>query len=117
MACEFDLAVARGALLKMHTGKLRSQANFGDSHGLGRGGVFSVFFDREGSIWIGRDKRLSILKRGSPKFEDLPVSVHYITSMAQSRTGEIWVSDAWRTVHALSDTTPQGALHREKPRC
>ena len=39
--------------------------NFGNGHGLGHGGVFSVFFDREGSIWIGRDKRLSILKKAA----------------------------------------------------
>jgi len=34
--------------------------NFGKNHGLGAGGVFSVFFDRDESIWIGRDKKLFI---------------------------------------------------------
>ncbi len=93
----------------------RLQANrwvdYGAEHGLGSGGVFSVFFDREGSIWIGRDKRLSILKKGQPDFTDVPVSVHYVSSMEQSRSGEIWVSDAWRSVRPLSDTSPAGALH------
>jgi signal transduction histidine kinase/ligand-binding sensor domain-containing protein len=85
--------------------------DFGALHGLGSGGVFSVFFDREGGIWIGRDKRLSVLRQGDAKFSDVPVSVHYVSAMEQSRTGEIWVSDAWRSVRPLSDTSPQGVFH------
>ncbi len=50
-------------------------ADYGADHGLGSGGVFSVFFDREGSIWIGRDKRLSMLKKGQAQFTDVAVSV------------------------------------------
>ena len=93
----------------------RLQANrwidFGANHALGSGGVFSVFFDREGNIWVGRDKRLSVLKKGQAKFADVPVSVHYVSSMEQSRTGEIWIADAWRSVRPLSDTSPAGVLH------
>ncbi len=85
--------------------------DFGASHGLGGGGVFSVFFDREGSIWIGRDKRLSVLKKGQTRFTDAPVAVHYVSAMEQGRTGEIWVADAWRSVRPLSDTSLGGVLH------
>jgi signal transduction histidine kinase/ligand-binding sensor domain-containing protein len=85
--------------------------DFGGLHGLGGGGVFSVFFDREGSIWVGRDKRLSILKKGEKQFADVPVSVHYVSALEQSRTGEMWISDAWRSVRPLSDTSPEGVLH------
>jgi signal transduction histidine kinase/ligand-binding sensor domain-containing protein len=85
--------------------------DFGASHGLGTGGVFSVFFDREGNIWVGRDKRLSVLRKGQLKFTDAPVSVHYVSSMEQSRTGEVWISDAWRSVRPLSDTSAAGVLH------
>jgi len=101
--------VAGGSkLLRLRGDKL---IDFGAAHGLGGGGVFSVFFDREGTIWVGRDKRLSVLKKGEAKFIDAPVSVHYVSAMEQSRSGEIWVSDAWRSVRPLSDTSPDGVLH------
>ena len=85
--------------------------DFGKRHGLGRGGVFSVFFDREDNIWVGRDKMLWVLKKSAPNFERTPAAVHYVSSMVQSRTGELWISDAWRSVRPLSDTSPQGVLH------
>jgi signal transduction histidine kinase/ligand-binding sensor domain-containing protein len=85
--------------------------DFGTLHGLSGKGVFSVFFDREGSIWVGQDKQLSFLKKGEARFRVVPVSVHYVSAMEQSRAGEIWISDAWRSVRPLSDNTQEGALH------
>ena len=85
--------------------------DFGKSHGIGPDGVFSALFDREGNIWVGRDKRLSVLRKGMPQLEDVPNPAHYVSSMVQSRSGEIWISDAWRSVHPLSDSSPAGVLH------
>ena len=85
--------------------------DFGKSHGLGRGGVFSVFFDREDNLWVGRDKMLWVLKKGASRFERFAADVHYVSSIVQSRTGELWISDAWRSVRPLSDTSPRGVLH------
>ena len=85
--------------------------DFGTDHGIGPYGVFSVLFDREGNIWIGRDKRLSILRKATGQLEDVPNPAHYVSAMAQSRTGEVWISDAWRAVRPLSDTSPEGVLH------
>jgi signal transduction histidine kinase/ligand-binding sensor domain-containing protein len=85
--------------------------DFGKGHGIGRFGVFSVLFDREENIWIGRDKRLSILRKATGQLEDVPNQVNYVSAMAQSRTGEIWISDAWRAVRPLSDASPEGVLH------
>jgi signal transduction histidine kinase/ligand-binding sensor domain-containing protein len=101
--------VAGGSKLLRLEGK--TWVDFGANHGLGGGGVFSVFFDREGGIWVGRDKRLSVLKHGGASFTDVPVPVHYASAMQQSRTGEIWIADAWRSVHPLSDTSHDGVLH------
>lgn len=84
-----------------------------EKFGLFSGGVFSVLFDREGNIWVGRDKRLAILRKGTNKFQDLPKPVHYASSMVQSRTGEIWIADAWRSVHTLSNNVTEGAFHLE----
>jgi signal transduction histidine kinase/streptogramin lyase len=85
--------------------------DFGTPHGLSGKGVFSVFFDHEGSIWVGQDKQLCVLKKGDPQFTVVPVPVHYVSAMEQSRTGEIWIGDAWRSVRPLSDTSPSGAFH------
>jgi signal transduction histidine kinase/ligand-binding sensor domain-containing protein len=85
--------------------------DFGKRHGIGRGGVFSLFFDRDGNIWIGRDKKLAVLRKSAAQFTVDPTPVHYVSSMAQSRTGELWITDAWRSVRPLSDTSPQGVLH------
>ena len=85
--------------------------DFGKSHGIGPDGVFSILFDREGNIWVGRDKRLSVLRKGTSQLQDVPNPAHYVSSMVQSRNGEIWISDAWRSVHPLSDSSPAGVLH------
>jgi ligand-binding sensor domain-containing protein len=87
--------------------------DFGKDHGIGRFGVFSVLFDREGNIWVSRDKRLSILRKAKGQLEDVPNQVQYVSSMAQSRDGEIWISDAWRSVRPLTNTSPEGVLHLE----
>lgn len=85
-------------------------ADFGKDHGIGPFGVFSVLFDREGNIWVARDKRLSILRRGMGQLEDVPQSVHYVSSMVQARDGAIWISDAWRSVRPLTNDSPEGVL-------
>jgi signal transduction histidine kinase/ligand-binding sensor domain-containing protein len=86
-------------------------ASLNGRFGLGGGGVFSVLFDREGNIWIGRDERLAILRKGSQRFANLPNPVHYVSSIVQSKTGEVWLADAWRSVRPLSDDSPNGAFH------
>jgi signal transduction histidine kinase/ligand-binding sensor domain-containing protein len=84
--------------------------NFGKEHGLGAGGVFSVFFDREENIWIGRDKKLCVLKKGAAEFTEVPASVHYVSSMIQNRNGDIWIGDAWRSVRRLGDDSSRRVL-------
>ena len=84
--------------------------DFGKDHGIGRFGVFSVLFDREGNIWVARDKRLSIVRKAKGQLEDVPSQVHYISSMVQTRDGAIWISDAWRSVRPLTNTSPDGVL-------
>ena len=84
--------------------------DFGKAHGIGPEGVFTVMFDREGNIWISRDKRLSVLRHGLGQLEDVPNQVHLVTSMIQSRDGEIWLGDAWRAIRRLSDTSVKGVL-------
>ena len=89
----------------------RQWINFGGNHGLSAsGGVFTVFFDQQENIWIGRDKRLVVLRKGAERFEEVPIPVHYISSMVQTRAGELWIADAWRSVRPLSDTSPNGVL-------
>jgi signal transduction histidine kinase/ligand-binding sensor domain-containing protein len=87
--------------------------DFGKNHGIGRFGVFAVMFDREGNIWVSRDKRLSILRQGKGQLEDVSNPVNYVSSMVQSRDGEVWFSDAWRSVRPLSNVSPEGVLPLE----
>jgi signal transduction histidine kinase/ligand-binding sensor domain-containing protein len=84
--------------------------DFGKDHGIGPEGVFAVMFDREGNIWISRDKRLSVLRHGLGQLEDAPNQVHLVSSMVQSRDGEIWLGDAWRAIRRLSDKSTKGVL-------
>jgi signal transduction histidine kinase/ligand-binding sensor domain-containing protein len=84
--------------------------NFGKEHGLGVGGVFSLFFDHEENIWIGRDKKLCVLKKGAAGFTEVPASVHYVSSIIQNRNGDIWIGDAWRSVRRLSDDSSRSIL-------
>lgn len=58
--------------------------NFGKEHGLGVGGVFSLFFDHQENIWIGCDKKLCVLRRGAAEFTEVPVAAHYVSSMVQT---------------------------------
>lgn len=84
--------------------------NFGKQHGLRGGGVFSVLFDHEGNIWMGRDKAVWVLRNGASEFERLPQDLHYVSSMIQSRSGEIWVADAWRSVRPLASQSADGVM-------
>ncbi|MBB5057434.1 signal transduction histidine kinase/ligand-binding sensor domain-containing protein [Granulicella aggregans] len=84
--------------------------DFGTAHGIGPEGVFAVMFDREGNIWISRDKRLSVLRHGLGQLEDVPNQVHLVTSMIQSRNGEIWLGDAWRAIRRFSDPSAKAIL-------
>jgi signal transduction histidine kinase/ligand-binding sensor domain-containing protein len=87
--------------------------DFGKAHGIGRFGVFCVLFDREGNIWVSRDKRLSILRKAKGQLEDVSEQVHFVSSMVQSRDGAIWISDAWRSVRPLSNHSSKGVLPLE----
>ncbi len=86
--------------------------DFGKSHGIGPDGVFSVLFDREGNN-LGRNetkgsRSCGKMRRNCKTYRN---PAHYVSSMVQSRSGEIWISDAWRSVHPLSDSSPAGVLH------
>ncbi|MGC2660078.1 MAG: two-component regulator propeller domain-containing protein [Bryobacteraceae bacterium] len=84
--------------------------DFGRDKGLGKGGVFSLFFDREGNIWVGQADRLCILRKGSHTFAEFPVSVRRVSAMAESAQGQIWICDAWRSVRPLQDPSVTGAF-------
>ena len=79
--------------------------NFGQAHGLGQGRVFSFLFDDDGTIWVAQDHRLMALRKNTNIFKKVPASVFFVSAMAETRKGQIWMADAWRTVRQVTQTS------------
>ena len=95
-----------GSVWVLAGGKLLTLTNttwvdFGRSHGLGEGNVFSIYFDREGTLWAAQDHRVMALPAGEKLFQPTPASVFFVSAMVESRSSGLLMADAWRSVKAL----------------
>ena len=100
-------ALAGGRLLTLRGDRW---VNFGQDRGLGQQAVFSLFLDRDETMWVAQDHRLMALGKNASNFKRMPASVFFVSAMAQTRKGEIWMADAWRTVRTVSQPPGKGTV-------
>jgi signal transduction histidine kinase/ligand-binding sensor domain-containing protein len=55
--------------------------------------ISSMLVARDGTVWLATDRRLQFLRRGGTRFEVTPFAVANGASMAEDRSGGIWLSD------------------------
>jgi hypothetical protein len=68
--------------------------DFGKDLGIGRFGVFSIPFDREGNIGSLETRGYPYFAKRKGNWMTFPIKSNLSDSMAQSRDGVIWISDA-----------------------
>ncbi|MEI9974716.1 MAG: histidine kinase [Ignavibacteriota bacterium] len=56
------------------------------------GGATAALVDRAGTLWIGTPDRVVFLTEGTEKFQRAADGLKYVTSLAQSLDGDVWMS-------------------------
>ena len=72
-------------------------------HGLTSDGLFSLFFDRNNSLWTADKGHVYELKTGESKFAEVKIPKGVVNQFAQLPDGNIWISDAWKNARPLHD--------------
>ncbi len=100
-------ATADGRL--MHLDGSRWQ-NYSAAHGLDSDGLYSLFFDRDGDLWTAAKQHVYVLRRGERRFVAVAEPGTTVNQFAQRPDGQIWVTDAWKSVRPLEPDgkRPQG---------
>jgi signal transduction histidine kinase/ligand-binding sensor domain-containing protein len=84
--------------------------NYSAVHGLSSQGLFSLFFDRDRTLWTAEKGHVFKLPRGSAKFAEVDLPSHQINQLVQLPDGAIWASDAWINIRPLSDAKGTKAI-------
>jgi signal transduction histidine kinase/ligand-binding sensor domain-containing protein len=93
-------SVAGGRLWKFNG---RSWDNFGAAHGLGSDGILAGFLDRNGAVWASEHKHVHYLPPGARAFREFEATTFSVSQFFELNHGELWVSDAWRSVRPLKE--------------
>ena len=91
-------ATADGRLMHLEGSKWE---NFAAKHGLDSDGLYSIFFDRDGTLWTAYKKHIVALKRGETTFRNISVPNGEANQFVQMPDGAIWFSDAFASVRPL----------------
>jgi signal transduction histidine kinase/ligand-binding sensor domain-containing protein len=74
-----------------------------DDEGLPDGAVYGIFWDRAGTLYVGHRSGVFIQLQNAGRFERLGDFGDVLGSFAQTRDGQVWVSDPTVGYHSLSD--------------
>jgi ligand-binding sensor domain-containing protein/anti-sigma regulatory factor (Ser/Thr protein kinase) len=74
---------------------------FSRDHGLDSDGLFSLFFDRDGTLWTADKGHVFKLSKGETKFSSVPIPPGVVNQFVQLPDGTLWISDAWNNVRPL----------------
>ena len=91
-------ALGDGKLITLRNGQWR---DFGSAHGLTVDELYTFYFDRFGNLWVSAKGKVFVLKKGANSFELYDMESFAIVDFAETSDGQLWVSDAWRSVHPL----------------
>ena len=70
--------------------------------------VWSLFVDRQGSLWVGAGSTVLVLRRGSRRFERTSVNVRIgVFKIWQTRDGTIWIAPRHAPMRSI-DGKPSG---------
>lgn len=100
-------AVADGRLMHFTSS---GWENYSAAHGVVSDGLYSMFFDRDGNLWTADKGHVYELKKGAEKFALVPASAKVVNQFAQLPSGEMWISDAWKSVRPLADAKDANAV-------
>jgi ligand-binding sensor domain-containing protein/two-component sensor histidine kinase len=100
-------SVAGGRLWKFNG---RTWENFGATHGLTSDGILAGFLDRQGTVWVSEHKRVHYLPAGARAFREFEAKTFRVSQFFERSGGELWVSDAWRSVHPLRESPDRQEL-------
>jgi signal transduction histidine kinase/streptogramin lyase len=100
-------ALGDGKLIVLENGRWQ---NFGLDHGLPASELYTFYFDRSGNLWTAARQKVFLLKKGETKFAVYPMKSFAVVDFAEMPDGQLWVSDAWHSVHPLGLETPSAAI-------
>jgi signal transduction histidine kinase/ligand-binding sensor domain-containing protein len=104
-----------GSVWALGDGKLivfkgRKWENFGIEHGLPNDELYTLYFDRSGTLWTAARQKVFRLKESEMKFALYPMKSFAVVDFAATADGQLWVSDAWHSVHPVETEAPGSTI-------
>ncbi len=81
--------------------------NFGGGHGLASDGILAGFLDHAGTVWASEHKHVYYLPAGASTFREYATATFSVSQFFETSKGELWISDAWRSVRPLKESPGQ----------
>jgi signal transduction histidine kinase/ligand-binding sensor domain-containing protein len=100
-------ALGDGKLIVLENGQWQ---RYGVEHGLPQDELYTFYFDRMGSLWTAARQKVFVLKKGEPRFSLYAIKSFAIVDFAETPDGQLWVSDAWHSVHPIEFKNPRAAI-------
>ena len=100
-------AIADGRLMHLRGARWE---NFAANHGLDSDGLYSMFFDRDENLWTAYKKHIFEMRRGEDLFRPVQLPNSEASQFVQMPDGEMWISDAFKTVRPLNPANSRQAV-------
>jgi signal transduction histidine kinase/ligand-binding sensor domain-containing protein len=100
-------ALGDGRLIVLQNGEWQ---NFGINHGLPQDELYTFYFDRAGELWTAAREKVFVLRKAATTFVTYEMKSFAVVDFAETTDGQLWVSDAWHSVHPLKQSSAHEAI-------
>jgi signal transduction histidine kinase/ligand-binding sensor domain-containing protein len=70
----------------------------------------SLYFDRNGTLWVTTENSVFFLPRGARQFASTGEKVWMVPQIAEDLTGKLWMAESTRSVHPMGFSLEKGTI-------
>ena len=108
-ARDFDGRVWAGARTGLVVFDGSRWVNTASDFGFANRRVWTMFVDRDGTLWIAVDNTIVFLPRGSGKFQETGLQLNGVVRLGQAKDGRLWMTEWFQPIRPVPRLIPGSA--------